>query len=85
MLHAGLSLPEDTVQMLGNWSRGEAVLIFPQGGGRFRSYLLYRRQGPLRPLAGARHAEDFLAAAGPSKTKNPRTKFHLNAWTPWRD
>lgn len=62
VLHAGLSLPDDTVQMLGNWSRGESVLIFPQGGGHFRSYLLYRRQGPLRPLAGARHAEDFLAA-----------------------
>lgn len=48
VLHAGLSRPEDTVQMLVNWSRGEAVLLFPQGGGRFRSYLLYRRQGPLR-------------------------------------
>jgi 2-polyprenyl-6-methoxyphenol hydroxylase-like FAD-dependent oxidoreductase len=62
VLHAGLSLPDDTVQMWTNWSRAEAVLIFPQGGGRFRSYLLYRRQGPLRPLAGDRHAADFLAA-----------------------
>jgi 2-polyprenyl-6-methoxyphenol hydroxylase-like FAD-dependent oxidoreductase len=62
VLHAGLSLPEDTVQMWANWSRGEAVIIFPQGGGRFRSYLLYRRQGSLRPLAGDRHAADFLAA-----------------------
>jgi 2-polyprenyl-6-methoxyphenol hydroxylase-like FAD-dependent oxidoreductase len=62
VLHAGLSLPEDTVQMVGDWSRGEAMLIFPQGGGRFRSYLLYRRQGSLRPLAGDRHAGDFLAA-----------------------
>jgi 2-polyprenyl-6-methoxyphenol hydroxylase-like FAD-dependent oxidoreductase len=62
VLHAGLGLPEDTVQMCANWSRGEAVLIFPLGGGRFRSYLLYRRQGPLRPLTGDRHANDFLAA-----------------------
>jgi 2-polyprenyl-6-methoxyphenol hydroxylase-like FAD-dependent oxidoreductase len=62
VLHAGLNLPDDTVQMWTNWSRSEAVLIFPQGEGRFRSYLLYRRQGPLRPLAGARHAGDFLAA-----------------------
>ena len=62
VLQAGLDLPEDTVQMWTNWSRGEAVLIFPQGGGRFRSYLLYSRQGPLRPLTGHRHAEHFLDA-----------------------
>jgi 2-polyprenyl-6-methoxyphenol hydroxylase-like FAD-dependent oxidoreductase len=62
VLHEGLSLPEDTVQMVANWSRGEAVLIFPLGRGRFRSYLAYRQQGSRRPLGGDRHASEFFAA-----------------------
>lgn len=48
--------------MVTNWSRGEAVLIFPLGDGRFRSYFAYRRQGPPRPLGGDRHTGDFFAA-----------------------
>jgi 2-polyprenyl-6-methoxyphenol hydroxylase-like FAD-dependent oxidoreductase len=78
VLHAGLGLPEDTVQMLGNWSRGESVLIFPQGVARFRSYLLYRREGPLRPLAGACRAENFLAAC---RTTGAPAEWFVSAQT----
>jgi 2-polyprenyl-6-methoxyphenol hydroxylase-like FAD-dependent oxidoreductase len=62
VLHGGLALPEDAIHMVYNIERGQAVLIFPLGDGRFRSYFFYRRQGPPRPLAGARHAQDFVAA-----------------------
>jgi menaquinone-9 beta-reductase len=62
VLHAGLDLPEDTSPLVPGWSRGEAVLIFPLGQARFRSYFSYWRQGPLRPLAGRDHAGDFIAA-----------------------
>lgn len=62
VLHAGLDLPEDSVHTLNNSSTGQGVLIFPIGGGRFRSYFVYRRYGPYRPLSGDRHAADFVAA-----------------------
>jgi 2-polyprenyl-6-methoxyphenol hydroxylase-like FAD-dependent oxidoreductase len=62
VLHGGLDLAEDTVHTVYNYARGQAVLIFPLGRGRFRSYFFYRRQGPARPLAGARHAADFVSA-----------------------
>jgi 2-polyprenyl-6-methoxyphenol hydroxylase-like FAD-dependent oxidoreductase len=62
VLHGGLALADDAVEMVTDWSRGEAALFFPLGGGRFRSYFAYRRQGALRPLGGDRHAADFVAA-----------------------
>lgn len=62
ILHGGLHLAEDTIHTVYSHARGQAVLIFPLGGGRFRSYFFYRRQGPARPLAGARHASDFVSA-----------------------
>lgn len=62
VLHAGLNLPEDSVHTLNNSSSGQGVLIFPIGAGRFRSYFIYRRYGPYRPLSGDRHATDFAAA-----------------------
>lgn len=62
VLHGGLDLPEDTIHTVSSSVRGQAVLIFPLGGGRFRSYFFSRRQGPARPLAGTRHARDFVDA-----------------------
>ena len=62
VLHGGLDLREDTVHVATDWSRGEAVLVFPLGGGRFRSYLVHQRRGPVGPLSGARHARAFVAA-----------------------
>lgn len=62
VLHAGLNLPEDSVHTLNTPSTGQGVLIFPIGAGRFRSYFVYRRYGPHRPLSGDRHATDFAAA-----------------------
>lgn len=62
VLHANLGVAEDAVHVVPNTARGEGVLIFPLGGNRFRSYFVYRRQGAPRPLGGARHAADFVAA-----------------------
>ncbi len=62
VLHGGLELAEDAVHVVANPARGEGVLIFPLGGGRFRSYFAYRRQGPPRELSGAARADDFVAA-----------------------
>jgi 2-polyprenyl-6-methoxyphenol hydroxylase-like FAD-dependent oxidoreductase len=62
ILHGGLSLGEDAIHTVYSYARGQAVLIFPLGGDRFRSYFFYRRQGPARPLGGARHATEFVNA-----------------------
>jgi menaquinone-9 beta-reductase len=62
VLQGALDLPEDTVHMATDWARGEAVLVFPLGSGRFRSYLVHQRRGPIGPLSGARCAREFVAA-----------------------
>jgi 2-polyprenyl-6-methoxyphenol hydroxylase-like FAD-dependent oxidoreductase len=62
IFHGGLDVPEDAVHMVYEPRRGQGMLIFPVGGERFRSYFFYARQGPPRPLHGARHADDFVAA-----------------------
>lgn len=62
VLHAGLVVSEDAVHTVSNPSIGQAVLVFPIGRGRFRSYFAYRRYGPYRPLSGGKHASDFVAA-----------------------
>jgi menaquinone-9 beta-reductase len=62
IFHGGLDLPSDAVHTVYDPRRGQGVLIFPVGDERFRSYFYYARQGPPRPLHGARHAGDFVAA-----------------------
>ena len=62
IFHGQLDLPSDSVHTVYEPRRGQGVLIFPVGGERFRSYFFYAREGPPRPLHGARHADDFIAA-----------------------
>lgn len=62
IFHGQLDLPSDSVHTVYEPRRGQGVLIFPVGGERFRSYFFYAREGPSRPLHGARHADDFIAA-----------------------
>jgi 2-polyprenyl-6-methoxyphenol hydroxylase-like FAD-dependent oxidoreductase len=62
VLHSGLPLAEDAVHTVTDPSIGQAVLVFPVGRGRFRSYFVYRRYGIHRPLSGAEHAGEFVAA-----------------------
>jgi 2-polyprenyl-6-methoxyphenol hydroxylase-like FAD-dependent oxidoreductase len=62
IFHGQLDLPSDSVHTVYEPRRGQGVLIFPVGGERFRSYFFYARKGPPRPLHGARHADDFIAA-----------------------
>src|SRR5262245_32644252 len=62
IFHGELDLPSDSVHTVYEPRRGQGVLIFPVGGERFRSYFFYAREGPPRPLHGARHAGDFIVA-----------------------
>ena len=62
IFHGELDLPSDSVHTVYEPRRGQGVLIFPVGRERFRSYFFYAREGSPRPLHGARHAGDFVAA-----------------------
>src|SRR5262245_19318966 len=62
IFHGELDLPSDSVHTVYEPRRGQGVLIFPVGHERFRSYFFYAREGPPRPLHGARHAGDFIVA-----------------------
>ena len=73
IFHGQLDLPSDSVHTVYEPRRGQGVLIFPVGGERFRSYFFYAREGPPRPLHGARHADDFIAAC--AETGAPPTWF----------
>ena len=62
IFHGGLDLPSDSVHTVYDPHLGQAVLIFPVGRERFRTYFYYARQGPPRPLHDERHAGNFVAA-----------------------
>lgn len=58
----GVRLPADAVRVVGRAERGQGMLAFPLGDGRFRVYFLYYRTGPPRRLSGRQHLGDFVAA-----------------------
>ena len=63
VLHEGVQLPEDAVQLIPKSWRGQTVLIIPTGKQRFRSYFMYRkRNARRRGLSGAAREPAFLAA-----------------------
>jgi 2-polyprenyl-6-methoxyphenol hydroxylase-like FAD-dependent oxidoreductase len=58
----GMRLPDDGVRIARDPARGAWASFFPLGGGRFRAYFQYHRDGPPRRLSGAAHLPAFLAA-----------------------
>jgi 2-polyprenyl-6-methoxyphenol hydroxylase-like FAD-dependent oxidoreductase len=62
VLHEGMPLPEDTVQVIGKRQIAQSVVIVPIGQQRFRSYFMYRKRGARRHLSGSAHHADFVRA-----------------------
>ena len=62
ILYGGLDLNPDAFHVTFDFGLGQSAQIFPLPGDRFRCYFFYARQGPPRPLQGAKHAPDFVAA-----------------------
>ena len=57
-----MRLPTDAVRMVVNPPIGQAVLVVPIGGDRFRPYLIYRKRGARRHLSGTQRLGDFVRA-----------------------
>lgn len=62
ILYGGLDLSSDAFHVSFDFERGQSTQFFPLPGDRFRCYFYYARHGPPRPLQGARHEPDFVAA-----------------------
>jgi len=62
VLYGGLDLSSDAFHVSFDFGRGQSAQFFPLRGERFRCYFFYAREGPPRPLQGARHTADFVAA-----------------------
>ena len=62
VLYGGLDLSSDAFHVSFDFGRGQSAQFFPLRGDRFRCYFFYAREGPPRPLQGARHTADFVAA-----------------------
>ena len=58
-LFEGLSAPDDAVHVFIAADFGHASLLFPIGGGRFRTYFTTGRRSEHRALSGARDLSDF--------------------------
>lgn len=61
-LHEGLPLREDAVQEISQPGRGQVILIFPIGRQRFRTYLMFRKDGGLPNLSGTAQRTRFVQA-----------------------
>ena len=67
-LYRGLALPEDAVQFVPNPEIQRLSIIFPIGGGRFRTYFVFEH-GTRPPLSGRKDQQAFVdesVAAGAS-------------------
>ncbi|MBI5289965.1 MAG: FAD-dependent monooxygenase [Chloroflexi bacterium] len=62
VLFDGSAAPDDTVRLVSDFERGRGTIIFPQGRGRVRSYMISRADEGLR-LQGAADVPRFVEEA----------------------
>lgn len=62
VLYEGLDAPEDSVHDFQSPRLGQAALIFPIGGQRFRSYFVSWVAQRAPPISGSGHTREFLDA-----------------------
>lgn len=62
LLFDEMRIPDDTSYTVFNWDLGQRVLLFPQGRGRVRAYLVYQKDGGRR-LQGDADIAQFVSAS----------------------
>lgn len=60
LLLEGGAVPNDSVHILRQSSLGKGALFFPLGGGRVRTYFIYRKQGGRMGLSGPGQVTRFI-------------------------
>ncbi len=61
-LHENIGVRDDSVHAAANMGLGQAILVYPLGGGTFRTYLIHRSNAQAHKFSGRRDAASFMAA-----------------------